>query len=279
MIVPFQQDEALLEDIAAKSAEISGLHVWWLGQSGYLIQCEGARLLVDPYLSDSLTRKYAQTDKPHVRMTERCIDPAQLAGIPLVLSSHQHTDHFDEATLHALAEANPGYTLVVSAGVEAQAKQRMGNTAVHWQTLDAGQSLRVHGWTLTGIAAAHNAVELDDAGHCKFLGFVIQRGSFTLYHSGDTLLHPDLASSLRPFAPDVAFVPINGNNPERRVAGNLSPQEAAQLCRDIGAKLGVPHHYEMFEFNTADPLDFVSACSAVGQAHRVLRCGERLSLA
>ena len=279
MIVPFQKDPALLADLHALNGDVSGLHLWWLGQSGYLIQCEGARMLVDPYLSDSLTLKYAQTDKPHVRMTERCIDPALLTGTPLVLSSHQHTDHFDETTLRALALANPGFTLIVPAGVEAQAKQRLAETDVQWQTLDSGQSLVLHGWTLTGIAAAHNAVERDDAGHCKFLGFVIQRGGFTLYHSGDTLLHPDLASSLRPFAPDIALVPINGNKPERRVAGNLSPQEAAQLCREIGAGLGVPHHYEMFEFNTADPQDFVNACAAVGQAHRVLRCGERLSLA
>ena len=158
MIQPFQKDEAFLEEIAAKIADVSGLHVWWLGQSGYLIQCEGARLLVDPYLSDSLTLKYAQTDKPHVRMTERCIDPAQLTGIPLVLSSHQHTDHFDEVTLRAFALANPGFTLVVPAGVEAQAKQRLAETPVEWQTLDAGQTLQVQGWTLTGIAAAHNAV-------------------------------------------------------------------------------------------------------------------------
>ena len=30
-------------------------------------------LLFDPYLSESLTKKYAQTDKPHVRMTRRAV--------------------------------------------------------------------------------------------------------------------------------------------------------------------------------------------------------------
>ena len=55
-----------------------------------------------PYLSDSLTAKYAGTDKPHVRMTERAIDPARLDFIDVVTSSHNHTDHLDHETLWPL---------------------------------------------------------------------------------------------------------------------------------------------------------------------------------
>ena len=45
-------------------------YVKWLGQGGFELSDGEASILLDPYLSDSLTRKYAQTDKPHVRMTE-----------------------------------------------------------------------------------------------------------------------------------------------------------------------------------------------------------------
>jgi len=55
-----------------------------MGQSGFLIKWQGRGLLFDPYLSDSLTAKYADTDKPHVRMVERVIDPAKLTGIAAV---------------------------------------------------------------------------------------------------------------------------------------------------------------------------------------------------
>jgi hypothetical protein len=78
MIRPILQDAALLADIAAARARPDALHAWWLGQSGFLIQWQGRHLLFDPYLSDSLTKKYAATDKPHVRMTERVIAPEQL---------------------------------------------------------------------------------------------------------------------------------------------------------------------------------------------------------
>ena len=58
------------------------------------MQWNDHHLLLDPYLSDSLTRKYAATDKPHVRMTELVIDPARLDFIDAVTSSHNHTDHW-----------------------------------------------------------------------------------------------------------------------------------------------------------------------------------------
>ncbi|MEM7396660.1 MAG: MBL fold metallo-hydrolase, partial [Verrucomicrobiota bacterium] len=70
---------------------------------------------------------------------------------------------------------------------------------------------------------------------------------------------------------------INGRAPERRVAGNLHPAEAADLGRRIGARLVVPGHYDMFKFNTADPADFVRECEAREQPCRVLQCGERLN--
>jgi len=83
---------------------------------------------------------------------------------------------------------------------------------------------------------------------------------------------------LRPFGVDLALLPINGRSPERRVAGNLDGLEAARLARDIGARLAIPCHYEMFEFNTASPDRFVRECERLAQPFRVLRAGERLDL-
>jgi L-ascorbate metabolism protein UlaG (beta-lactamase superfamily) len=61
------------------------------------------------------------------------------------------------------------------------------------------------------------------------------------------------------------------------VAGNLWGEEAAQLAHECAVRCVIPCHYEMFEFNTADPEDFVRACQRLGQAYRVLKAGERWS--
>ena len=56
MITPVLKDEAILADVAEARRDWQDLHLWWLGQSGFLVQWQNRHLLLDPYLSDSLTK-------------------------------------------------------------------------------------------------------------------------------------------------------------------------------------------------------------------------------
>lgn len=276
LIPAIQKDDTLLADIRATDTG-SGFSIWWLGQSGFLLKWEEQFLLFDPYLSDSLTRKYATTDKPHTRMSELVIDPAKLDFVPVVTSSHNHTDHLDAKTLQALAAANAGIELILPEANIDFARDRLGDgTPIQYTGLDTGQTKQVGPWKFTGITAAHNDVERDENGHSRFMGFVVEFGPYCVYHSGDTLLHGTLVTELSPFSIDIALLPINGNKPERRVAGNLNGSEAAQLGKDIAAKLVIPCHYDMFAFNTVEPDEFISACGRTDQRFQIMRGGERL---
>ncbi len=280
MIEPLLRDDAFLAEVARPQAMPDELRVWWLGQSGFLVRCDGHFALLDPYLSDSLTVKYAATDKPHVRMTERVIAPERLTGIEVITSSHNHTDHLDAETLRPLLAANPQARLIVPEANRAFVANRLGISVSGPVGLDDGASVTVGAFTFHGIAAAHNELTRDAAGRHQFLGCVIRCGRWTIYHSGDTLLYDGLAEKLRAFAPiDLALLPVNGHAPERRVAGNLDGREAAQLAHAIGARCVVPCHYGMFAFNTADPRElFIPECGRLGQPYRVLRAGEALAL-
>jgi L-ascorbate metabolism protein UlaG (beta-lactamase superfamily) len=107
------------------------------------------------------------------------------------------------------------------------------------------------------------------------MGYVIEFGRYKIYHSGDTLWFDKMEELLKPFAVDVAILPINGNKPERKVAGNLDCKEAAVLGKKIDAKTVIPCHYDMFTFNTADVNEFVKEAKAIQQPCKVLRGGER----
>ncbi|CCH00441.1 hypothetical protein FAES_2432 [Fibrella aestuarina BUZ 2] len=278
MIKPHQQDDALLADIAAARHVPEHLHVWWLGQSGFLLQYNGTHLLFDPYLSDSLTLKYAQTDKPHTRISERVIDPARLTMIDVLTSSHNHTDHLDADTLLPILAASPTARLVIPEANRAFVANRLGGDPAWPIGLSAGEQTTIGAVTLHGVPAAHNELAVDAEGRNLYMGFVAELGPYRIYHSGDTLWYEGLVETLAPYQIDLAFLPINGNKPERRVAGNLNPDEAAQLGRRIGAKLTVPHHYDLFAFNTADPVDFVRACEREQTQHRVMQLGERITM-
>lgn len=273
MIEPLLQDDAFLADVRSAPREADRARIWWLGQSGFLVGYQGAFLLMDPYLSDSLTRKYANSDKPHVRMTARVVDPARLNFINSVTASHQHTDHLDPETLGALRQANPGLRFVCPAAHRQVAAERSGLPADRLDPLDAGDGCAVGPFQIRAVPAAHEAVDLDSAGRHVYLGLVVRFGPFAIYHSGDTVRFPGLEAAVGGRI-DAALLPINGREPQRRVAGNLTGREAAQLAFDLEAGVVVPCHYEMFEFNTASPADFEAECRRLGQSFATLRAGE-----
>lgn len=281
LIQPVQRSEALVDDM--RSADVSqGFCVWWLGQSGFLIKAPGGVLLFDPYLSESLTKKYARTDKPHTRLSELVIEPGLLDMVDVVTSSHNHTDHLDAFTLNPLREACEGLTIVVPEANRAFAADRLGMQSDELTVLDAGKSIEVGAFTLHAVPAAHNELDTDDQGRHKYLGFVAQFDAggrrCGVYHSGDTLRYEGMAEAVGQWPIDLALLPINGNKPERRVAGNLFGDEAAQLAKDINAGLVLPCHYDLFAFNTETPDLFVQSCESLAQPHRVPKLGERVDI-
>jgi L-ascorbate metabolism protein UlaG (beta-lactamase superfamily) len=269
----FQSEGALLREIAG-ARERGGARIWWLGQSGFLLWAGGKTVLFDPYLSDSLTRKYANTDRPHTRLTERVVAPERLTGIDLITSSHNHTDHLDAETLVPVLAANPQAKLLVPRANREFVLRRLGPVADRLVAIEAGESITTGGVAFHGIAAAHPSVERDEQGRCRFLGYVARVGPVTVYHSGDTVMHAGLVGALGEFTIDAALAPINGNRPERGVAGNLNGVEAARLAKAIRAKLAIPHHFDTFEFNTATPEEFEAECRRLGQPFHTLRHGE-----
>ena len=220
MIRALQTHDALLADIRASDRHDGGVRLWWLGQSGFLLQWQGIHVLLDPYLSDSLTKKYSQTDKPHVRMTELVIDPARLSIADIVTSTHNHTDHLDAKTLGPILAANPRVKLVIAEANRDFVTHRLKIDASFSIGLDDGTSVEISGIRFSGIASAHEALERDERGRAKYLGYILQFGDWTIYHSGDTVRYEGMSEKLQHFRVDVALLPINGRAAERRVPGN-----------------------------------------------------------
>ncbi|MEZ4774609.1 MAG: MBL fold metallo-hydrolase [Bacteroidia bacterium] len=271
----FQKDEQLIADIKSGMKLNSGFRLWWLGQSGFLIQWQGKHLLIDPYLSDSLTKKYSATDKPHVRITERVVDPARLDFIDIITSSHNHTDHLDGETLIPLFAANPQAIFVIPEANRIFAANRIQKEINFPLGMTAGQTAEIAGFRITAIPAAHEELETDPEGRHIYLGYIFSFGDWTVYHSGDTVLYPGLADRLKEYSPSILLLPINGRAPERRVAGNLNAAEAVLLAKEVSAQCVIPCHYDMFEFNTADPQYFIHYANSERQPYSVLQNGER----
>jgi L-ascorbate metabolism protein UlaG (beta-lactamase superfamily) len=272
MIEPLQSGETLLHDIETTQPERGGAAIWWLGQSGYAIKTADVLFYIDLYLSEHLTAKYAATNKPHIRMTRAPVRGGDLRAGSYVFASHKHSDHLDPGTMPALFAAHPAIQLVLPLALVDHAVS-IGLARERLLPMRGDDTLTLDGVTVTAIPSAHPDFDHDPARGHAFLGFLIESGGVRLYHSGDTIIYDGLAGRLRAFQPDLMFLPING----AQAAGtppNMSAEEAAALAREVGFGVTIPHHYDMFTFNTADVTTFTAAADRNGIAYRVLQCSE-----
>ncbi len=264
----------LAEPLPALLARPPGceLRLWWLGQAGFVIEGEGHRVVIDPYLSDSLAEKYRGAKFPHLRMMPAPVSPHEIAHVDLVLATHAHTDHLDPGTLPALMTANPGALLVAPRAARAVALDRSGIAAGRLVCVEAGETLDVAGIRLSAVRAAHETLERDADGAHRFLGLALTVAGRTVFHSGDTIPFPGQAQEVRALGADLALFPVNGRDAQRAangVPGNMTMQEALALARGAGIGAMIAHHFGLFDFNTVARAEVEEAAAASTTPHAV----------
>ena len=277
MITPRQSGQLLLDDINSTRVEQGQVAIWWLGQSGYAIKTASALLYFDLYLSEVLTAKYAATEKPHIRMTEAPLRGGDITNADYVFASHKHSDHLDPGTLPDLMRASPQAQLILPTTLIDHAIA-LGLPAERLIPTRGDEKISLGVLTIHSLPSAHPDFDYTQDGGYPFLGFVVEVDGVTFYHSGDTLVYDGLADRLRRFKIDIAFLPINGTSDRLRalnVPPNMNAAEAVALAQALRAALLIPHHYDMFTFNTVDVQDFAAQIEPTGQPFRVLQCGER----
>lgn len=243
--------EALLDAGSGARAPL----LCWLGQAGFLLRAGDLRLMIDPYLSDSLAAKYRGTRFPHTRLMPPPIRAARVTHLDAVLCTHAHTDHMDPDTLGPIAANNPRCRFVVPRAARETAVAR-GVPPDRLVALNAGEQEPLGpGLALSALASAHEDLATDEQGNHRFLGYVLRTRNVVVYHSGDSVPYPGLADQLAGVGVQVALLPVNGRDAERRahgVPGNFTFPEAQALCLAAGIRWLVACHFGMFEFNTVD---------------------------
>ncbi len=228
------------------------LCVTWLGQAGFIYRFpSNTGVCVDPYLSYATSQGATRE-----RLTPVLIPPSRLKA-DIIVTTHDHTDHFDEHTLRPAAERTE--TLFVGPTSCKEHWLRMALPAERFLALDRGQSIQVADVELSAVYAKHHSGDKHDA-----IGIVLDANGFTVYQVGDSEYAPRLIEEAQDMQPDLFVVPINGR------WGNMNALEAAQLTAIVQPSVVIPMHYRMFRDNNADPQDFVNACRELDIQARVV---------
>lgn len=240
--------------IETLSVQPGNLAVFWLGGAGFAFKsASGPLVAVDPYLSDALDHYYSWKRLP---LSPVPLPPADLqAGV--VLITHAHEDHLDPETIPDLARSSAA--VFVGPALCVKAMREWGLPAERVVEINHGEHRSVAGVPLTAVLAHH--VSPAGAQTPDAVGYVFDLEGIRVYHSGDTLYHPEL-QQVRDLRPNVMLICINGGY------GNMGPADAARLTAEIDPAVVIPMHWGLVAENTADPDLFVRALAATGSKTR-----------
>ena len=209
------------------------MKITFLGQNGFLIESKKSKIIVDPYLSDSVEKIEPQNKR------RQPVDERFLSVKPTVaIITHAHADHYDEETLDKVLNNTADCVILCPPSVFSVAKKRYGN--LNCVFFRCGTSYSVNDAEFYAVAAEHS----DTAA----IGVIILIEGKKLYIAGDTLYSERVFSSLPFRSFDAVFLPINGRG------DNMNASDAARFIKRVDARCVVPTHFGMFDDMTGKEL-------------------------
>lgn len=226
------------------------MKITWLGQAGLLFETNGVKIIIDPYLSDSVEKV---NPKNYRRVP---VDKRFLGIIPDVLVlTHNHLDHTDPETLPYYLEKGGSVTVLASGNAWENVRKYGGNH--NYVMFNSGTV-----WTEKGIK--FEAVYAEHSDSCA-IGVIVCCEGKKYYITGDTLYNKRIFKDM-PKDIYAVFLPVNG------IGNNMNMTEAADFAEKTGAKYAVPLHYGMFDEISPEEFDFTARI--IPEIYKEIRIGE-----
>ncbi len=214
------------------------MEIKWIGQAGLLIEADGKKIIVDPYLSDSV-----ETINPY-NYRRKPVDETLFDIKPdMIVLTHNHLDHTDPDTLKRYISEDSKIT-VLAPETAWQAVRTYGGVGNNYVMFNRGTR-----WTEGNIEFYAVKAEHSDA---AAIGVIISYDGKKYYITGDTLYNEQIFGDL-PNDIDVVFLPING------VGNNMNVHDAKLFAERTGAKKAVPIHWGMFDEINPEAFSFDGA--------------------
>ena len=232
----------------------------WIGHSSILMQADGLNVLTDPVFS---MRASPLSFAGPRRAQAPGILLHDLPPIDVVVISHNHYDHLDQASVLALAARSSKTVFLVPLGVKQWFERRRIEGVVE---LDWWQSHQVQQVEFSFTPTQHwSARSFYDRNRSLWGAWAALGPSLHWYFGGDSGYSPDFADTRRFFEArqrpaagggfDLALLAIGAYEPRWFMKEqHVEPSESVRMHVDLGAKKSVAIHWGTFTL-TDESLD------------------------
>ena len=209
------------------------MKIIWLGQAGLLFIKNGFKIMIDPYLSDSVEKINPASFR------RQAVDESLFEIKPdVMIFTHNHLDHYKPETVCRFISADTNIVVLSPASVWHEVRKiGGGNNYIQFNIHTV--------WTENGIKFTAVKAEHSDI---SAIGVIIDDGDKKYYVTGDTLYNEEIFGDI-PNDIYAVFLPVNG------VGNNMNMTDAARFAKRINAERTVPMHIGMFDEITADEFD------------------------
>lgn len=201
------------------------MKITWLGQAGLLFEKDNLKIMIDPYLSDSV-KKINPKNYRRVAVLE---DIFSLKP-DVMIFTHNHLDHYDPETVSKFITEETQITVLAPSSVWNEVRKIGGNN--NYVLFNRHTTWTEKGIEFTAVKAEHSDPSP--------IGVIIKDGNKKYYVTGDTLyneeIFPDIPKDIY-----AVFLPVNG------AGNNMNMADAKRFCDRIKPRYAVPIHCGMFD--------------------------------
>ena len=209
------------------------MKITFLGQAGLLFEKEDFRIMIDPYLSNSV-EKINPNNYRRVAVDEKFFD----IKINIIIFTHNHLDHYDPETVEKFITENSNILVLAPKSVWDEVRKIGGNN--NYVVFNRHTSWTENGINFTAVKAEHSDIAA--------IGVIIDDGEKKYYITGDTLSNEEIFCDI-PEDIYALFLPING------VGNNMNMTDASRFAKRVNAKKTVPIHIGMFDELSTEEFD------------------------
>jgi L-ascorbate 6-phosphate lactonase len=257
-----------LTSIDGYSVKEGSVALWALGNAGFVLKTSRTTLYIDPYCGGSIAGQQFPGSAARIfyRMSALPFNPSDVRKIDAEVITHEDLDHLNEDFVFPVFQNTQCLFIGPPSTTELLESWKIPKERI--VSLSEYQERKINDIRVIACPSYDPIAKTANT-------YVFEIGTTRIFHSGDAQYFDKFVEIGKKFDIDVALLGLGTSPPGMKMYNN--PGDVVQIARELGAKVIVPMHWDMWSALLENPYLVEEEVRIRRQNMRVivLRIGER----